>query len=45
MISWNKLRMPKSIGGLGLRKTEAFNKTFRCKLVWKVFPGAPNLWV
>jgi len=45
MISWDKMCMPKSKGGLGLRKTEATNKAFQYKVAWKVLIGAPSLWI
>ena len=32
MITWDKVCMPKARGGLGLRKAEAINKAFQCKL-------------
>jgi len=32
LIAWNKFYRPKSKEGLGLRKTEAVNKVFQCKL-------------
>ena len=36
LIAWDKICMPKSKGGLGLCKTDAVDKAFQCKLVWKV---------
>jgi len=32
MIAWNKVYMPRSKGGMWLRKTNATNKAFQCKL-------------
>jgi len=43
MIAWDKVCMPKVIGGLGLRKTEPTNKAFQCKLAWKILTVEPSL--
>jgi len=32
LIVWDKVCMPKSQGGIGLRKTEDINMAFQCKL-------------
>jgi len=39
MVSWDKICLPKKSGGLGLRKMEALNSAFMCKLIWKLFSG------
>ena len=35
-VSWDKICRPKKFGGLGLRKIEAINNAFQCKLAWKI---------
>jgi len=37
LISWDKTCQPKSRDELRLRKVEATNKAFQCKLAWKIF--------
>ena len=36
--------MPKHQGGLGLRKADAVNTAFQCKLAWKVLTNDSSLW-
>ena len=43
-IVWNKVCLPKCKGGLGLRKTDAVNKAFQCKLAWKLLMEDQGLW-
>lgn len=45
LITWDKVCMPKSIGGLEPRKTKAINKAFRYQLAWKVLTDVPSFWV
>ena len=33
MVPWDKTCHPKKLGGLGLRKMEAINNAFLCKLM------------
>jgi len=45
MIAWDKICQPKKLGGLWLKKTEAVNLAFQCKLAWKLLHDKENLWV
>ena len=45
MITWDTICRPKSAGGLGLRKTEAVNAAFQCKLAWRLLLEPRSLWV
>ena len=36
--------MPKNKGGFDLRKTDAINKAFQCKLTWKILTNEDNIW-
>ena len=45
LIAWDKVCRPKTLGGLGLRKTGAINKAFQGKLAWKVMTAEDNIWV
>ena len=45
LIAWDKVCTPKSKGGLGLRKSEAVNTAFQCKLAWRILMDGPSLWV
>lgn len=43
LIAWNKICTPKSMGGLGLRRTLPLNKAFLAKLAWKILTKPDNL--
>jgi len=45
LIAWDKICRPKTLGGLGLRKTAAVNTAFLAKLGWKVLTQPDNVWV
>ncbi|XP_010535335.1 PREDICTED: uncharacterized protein LOC104810684 [Tarenaya hassleriana] len=44
-VAWNKICVPRSEGGLGLRKLEECNVVFRLKLVWLLLTKSGSLWV
>jgi len=44
LVAWNKLCLPKSKGGIGLRRTKAVNKAFQCKLAWEILTNKASLW-
>ncbi|PNX79184.1 ribonuclease H, partial [Trifolium pratense] len=43
-ISWDRITVPKWMGGLGLRKLDVMNKACLLKLGWKVQNGSDELW-
>lgn len=45
LIAWKTICQPKSMGGLGLRKTRPLNNAFIAKLGWKILTEPQNLWV
>ena len=45
LIAWDKVCKPKSMGGLGLRKTKDVNMAFQSKLAWKILNDSDSLWV
>ena len=45
LIAWDKICMPKVKGRLGLRKTEAINKVFQCKLAWIILTDEEIIWI
>ena len=43
LIAWDKKCIPKSKGGLGPRRTEASNKTFRCNFACKILTNESSI--
>ncbi|XP_060962046.1 uncharacterized protein LOC115719437 [Cannabis sativa] len=41
--AWDKLCLPKSLGGLGFRKTKEMNLAFLAKWGWKILTGCQSL--
>lgn len=44
-VSWSTVCLPKSEGGLGLRKLTVWNTTLSLKLIWLLFSNSGSLWV
>ncbi|KAG7588439.1 Reverse transcriptase domain [Arabidopsis suecica] len=44
-VAWDKVCLPKSEGGLGLRNLLVWNKVLNLKLVWLLFSSSGSLWV
>ncbi|KAE8711725.1 hypothetical protein F3Y22_tig00110279pilonHSYRG00089 [Hibiscus syriacus] len=42
-LGMSNMRLPKSIGGLGIRDLEVFNQAFLCKQGWRLFNGSKTL--
>lgn len=42
--TWNSICLPKTIGGLGFRRMEDFNKALFSKLVWHIVSPNSSLW-
>ena len=43
--SWDSICAPKSVGGLGIKKTEDMNKALVAKMTWEVASNADKMWV
>lgn len=43
-VSWNALCLPKSEGGLSLRRFSEWNKTLCLRLIWLLFDHKGSLW-
>jgi len=44
LVAWTKVCMPKTMGGLGLRRAQDVNLAFQCKLAWKVLQDKSSMW-
>ncbi|KAG7585557.1 Reverse transcriptase domain [Arabidopsis thaliana x Arabidopsis arenosa] len=44
-VAWSKVCLPKSEGGLGLRRFTEWNTTLSLKLIWLLFSNSGSLWV
>lgn len=44
-VSWGKVCLPKSEGGLGFKNLLVWNKVLNLKLVWLLFSNSGSLWV
>ena len=45
LVAWDKICQPKTLGGLGLRKSAAVNTACLAKLGWKILTQPDNFWV
>ncbi|GLT78653.1 hypothetical protein SLA2020_501810 [Shorea laevis] len=45
LVSWERVCMPKSFGGLGVRSTSFMNQAFLAKLGWRILTEPDALWV
>ena len=43
--SWDSICTPKSVGGLGIKKTEDMNKALVAKMTWEVASNVDKMWV
>lgn len=44
-ISWDSICTPEEVGGLGLRRLDAWIKVLGLKLIWLLFTKSSSLWV
>ncbi|KAG7591509.1 Reverse transcriptase domain [Arabidopsis thaliana x Arabidopsis arenosa] len=44
-VAWSTVCLPKSEGGLGLRKFSEWNTALNLKLIWLLFSNSGSLWV
>lgn len=45
LVNWQKVTLPKSLGGLGIRNAREANTSLLGKLVWDVQQNKDKLWV
>lgn len=44
-VAWDSVCLPKSEGGLGLRRLTNWNNTLCLRLIWLLFTSNTSLWV
>jgi hypothetical protein len=44
MVAWDKLCLPKLVGGLGLTDLDLLNSVLEAKTWWWCLKGGTNLW-
>jgi len=44
LVAWEKVCMPKDMGGLGLRRAHDVNLAFQSKLAWKILRDNSSMW-
>lgn len=44
-VAWNRITMPKGMGGRGLRSLAEMNKALVLKNVWKIATGQGAMWI
>jgi hypothetical protein len=44
-MNWDRVIMPKYLGGLGIQRLKVMNKTCLMKLEWSLRDGVGALWV
>lgn len=45
LVGWDRVALPKRLGGLGLRKSRDHNVALLGKQVWQIYTGADKPWV
>lgn len=44
VLAWDKVYLPKELGGAGIRSLESQNLALGAKLVWKLYDNPLSLW-
>ena len=44
LVAWDKVCLPKELGGIGIRSLENQNLALGAKLVWKLYDKPSSLW-